>query len=182
MLTEFLRDQAFAIAWLSLMAAAWLGWAQEDPPAKLRGWLGAGSVISTLIAFGFAVVVWQNWSTPTALDGRYWVFGIIVAVEALLIGVGCLILARRHLSRWYAWWIGLCVALHFIPLAWLFNDWSYVVLALIQALGLVLLLPTLKRDDYPTSRWAAPWIGLTFLLFAAISAVLFLRQHGLPFG
>lgn len=50
MFTDFLRDQAFAIAWLGLMASAWFGWSQEDPKPSLRAWLGAGSVLGMLTA------------------------------------------------------------------------------------------------------------------------------------
>src|SRR5690625_5343865 len=81
MLTDFLRDQAFAVAWLSMMAAAWLGWSQEDPKPRLRGALGTGSVLGMLIAIAAGLLVWRNWTTPTALEGRYWVFGLIVLAE-----------------------------------------------------------------------------------------------------
>lgn len=181
MLTDFLRDQAFAVAWLALMAAGWFGWAQEDPKPAWRGWLGAGSVIGFLIAIAFGILVWRNWSTPTELDGRYWVFGVIVLAEVLLIGGGCIVLARRRRTRWYGWWIGLCVALHFIPLAWVFEDWSYLLLTAVQVAGLLAMRPTLGRSDAATSRWACPWIGVTFLLYALISGVVFLARHGYPF-
>ncbi|QIM17581.1 hypothetical protein G7066_00615 [Leucobacter coleopterorum] len=180
MFTEFLRDQAFAIAWLGLMAAGWFGWSQESPKPNLRGWLGTGSVVGFLTATAFGILVWRNWATSTALEGRYWIFGLIVLIEAVLIGGGCIILARRKQKRWYGWWIGLCVALHFIPLAWVFEDWSYLALTLVQVAGLTLMLPTLKRGDYPTSRWACPWIALTFLAFALISATIFLIRYGYP--
>lgn len=180
MFTEFLRDQAFAIAWLAMMAAGWFGWSQEDPKPKLRGWLGAGSVVGMLIAIAFGIVVWRNWSTPTALEGRYWVFGLVVLAEAVLIGGGCILLARRKLTRWYGWWIGLCVALHFVPLAWVFEDWSYLGLAAVQVVGLVLMLPALRRGDYATSRWACPWIAVTFLAYAIVSAIVFLLRYGHP--
>lgn len=181
MLTEFLRDQAFAIAWLSMMAAAWFGWGQEDPKPGLRGWLGAGSSIGLVLAAVFGILVARNWNTPTALEGNYWIFGVIVVAEVVLIGGGALVLARRHQQRWYGWWIALCVASHFIPLAGIFDDWSYYALAAVQVVGLMAMLPTLRRGDYPTSRWAAPWIGATFLLFASVSAILFLTKHGFPF-
>lgn len=181
MFTEFLRDQAFAIAWLSLMAAGWFGWSQEDPKPRLRGWLGAGSVLGFLLAIAFGLLVWRNWSLPTALEGRYWVFGAVVLGEALLIGTGCIVLARRKRTRWYGWWIALCVALHFVPLAWVFGDWSYLVLAAVQVIGLLLMIPALKRADYATSRWACSWIAVTFLLFALASAIVFVGEHGYPF-
>ncbi|WP_147918761.1 hypothetical protein [Ruania zhangjianzhongii] len=181
MITDFLRDQAFAIAWLALMAAGWFGWAQEDPKPRLRGVWGAGSVAGFLLAIAFGLLVWQNWDTPSALDGRYWVFGVVVLAEILLIGGGCLVLARRGQSRWYGWWIGLCVALHFVPLAWVFADWSYLALTALQVLGLLAMRPALSRAEYATSRWTCPWIAATFLLYAGLSAVVFLLQHGYPF-
>ncbi|GAA1559288.1 hypothetical protein GCM10009804_15140 [Kribbella hippodromi] len=96
MFTEFLRDQAFGIAWLSLMAAGWFGWSQEDPKPSLRGVLGAGSIIGTLLAIAFGILAWRHWSSPTALEGDYWVFGLIVLAEAVTIGGGCVVLGRRN--------------------------------------------------------------------------------------
>lgn len=180
MLTEFLRDHAFAIAWLGLMAAAWFGWSQEDPKPRLRGWLGAGSVLSMVLAIGFGILVWRHWSDPTALEGQYWVFGFIVLAEVAVIGAGCFWLARRQATRWFGWWIGLCIALHFLPLTWVFDDWSYAALTIVQVLGLLALLPVLRRSDYPTSRWACPWIGVTFLAFGLVSSVIFLIRYGYP--
>ena len=107
MLTEFLRDQAFTIAWLSVMAVGWFGWSQGDPKPRLRGWL----------------------------------------------------------------------ALHFLALVWVSGDWSYLVLTAVQVAGLILMVPTLRRGTYQTSRWACPWIAVTFLLFALV----FLVKHGYPF-
>lgn len=159
---------------------AWFGWAQEDPPPRLRPVWGAGSILGLLVAIAFGVLVWRNWNTATALDGRYWVFGAVALAEAVLIGGGCVVLARRKQTRWYGWWIGLCVAAHFVPLAWVFEDWSYLVLTAVQVVGLVLLVPLLKAAKYPTSRWACPWIGATFLAYAGTSAIVFLSEHGYP--
>lgn len=178
MLTDFLRDQAFAIAWLALMAAGWFGWSQEDPKPRLRGVLGAGSVLGLLLSLAFGLLVWRNWQTPTALEGRYWVFGLVVLLEAVVIGAGCIVLARRGESRWYGWWIALCVALHFVPLAWIFEDWTYILLTVVQVVGLVLMVPALKRGTYMTSRWACSWIAATFLLYAIVSAAVFLIRYG----
>lgn len=180
MFTDFLRDQAFAIAWLGLMASAWFGWSQEDPKPSLRAWLGAGSVLGMLTAGAFGVLVWRNWATETALEGKYWVFGALVLLDIVLIGGGCLWLAKRGMVRWYGWWIAACVALHFIPLAWVLEDWSYSLLAVIQVAGLAWLFPRLKSGTSPTSRWACPWVGATLLVYALVSGSIFLINHGFP--
>jgi hypothetical protein len=181
LITEFLRDQAFAIAWLALLAGAWFGWAQEDPKPRLRGFWGAGSVGGFLLAVAFSLLVWRNWATETSLDGRYWVFGVIVLAEGVLIGGGCLVLYRRKLARWISWWAGLCIAVHFAALVWVFEDWSYLALAVVQVVGLAAMFPTLSRGEYATSRWAGPWIAGTFLAYAALSAFGFLTRYGYPF-
>ncbi|QIN29874.1 hypothetical protein [Brevibacterium luteolum] len=97
-----------------------------------------------------------------------------------VIGAGCFWLARRQATRWFGWWIGLCIALHFLPLTWVFDDWSYAALTIVQVLGLLALLPVLRRSDYPTSRWACPWIGVTFLAFGLVSSVIFFIRYGYP--
>lgn len=178
MLTEFLRDQVFAIAWLGLMAGGWFGYAQEDPDKRYRGWWGAGSVLGLLVAGAFGLLVWRNWNTATALEGRYWVFGVVVLLEVVAIGGGCLVLARRRRQRWFGWWIALCVALHFVPVAWVFDDPSYYALAAVQVIGLLVMRPALARGTYATSRWACPWIAGTFLLYACISGIVFLLRYG----
>lgn len=182
MFTEFVRDQAFVIAWFGLMSFVWFGWARESPVPLSRAPLAVGSAVGVAVAAAFGLLVWRNWSTESALDGRYWVFGVVVAAEVLVIGAGCVILARGRAQRWFGWWVAVGIALHFVPLAWLFADWSYAVLAGLQLLGLVWMLPSLRRGDYPTSRRAGPWMGATFLLFAVVSTVILLVRHGYPFG
>ncbi|WP_203568412.1 hypothetical protein [Aestuariimicrobium ganziense] len=182
MLTELLRDQTFTIAWFGLMTGAWLGWGQEDPPEPWRWKLGAGSVVGLVIAglFGYALVT--RWNSATALEGKYWWFGLVVALEVIVAGVGCLVLARRGQSRWLAWWVALIVALHFLPLAFFLRDLSLAALAIIQTIGLLVLLPRLRRNTHPTSRLVGPVMGATLLLFAIASAILFGVRHGTPWA
>lgn len=73
------------------------------------------------------------------------------------------------------------MALHFVALVWVFEDWSYLVLTIVQVIGLALMVPVLRRGMYQTSRWACPWIAVTFLLFAIVSGIDFLVKHGYPF-
>ena len=42
------------------------------------------------------------------------------------------------------------------------------------------MFPPLKRGTYATSRWACPWIALTFLVFAIASGIILLLRYGYP--
>lgn len=71
------------------------------------------------------------------------------------------------------------VALHLLPLALLFSDPSYAVHGVLQVAGLLVLRGRMARSEAPTSRWAAPWMGVTFLLFAGVSGAMLLAGGGL---
>lgn len=180
MLTEFVRDHAFTIAWFGLMTMAWLGWAQEDPPRQWRWRLGVGSVLGAAFAglFGYAVVI--RWDQSTALEGRYEWFGGLVLAEVLLAGIACFVLWRRQQSRWMSWWVAMVVALHFVPLAFLLFDWSLTLLAAIQAGCLLAIVPPLRKSEATTSRLVGPVMGITLLAFATVSVVVFVTSEGSP--
>ncbi|MEV5890176.1 hypothetical protein [Nonomuraea fuscirosea] len=172
MLTEFLRDQFFTTAWFGLMAFVWFGWSQESPDRRWRVWLGAGSVLGIGIAVAFGVLTAANWDQPTALDGKYAWFGVLVAAEVVAAGAGCLLLSRRGASRWMAWWVALVVAAHFLPLALLLNDLGVAVVGLVQLAALGLVARPLRATSTPSSRSAGPIMGATLLLSAAIGALI----------
>lgn len=180
MLTDFVRDHAFTIAWFGLVACAWFGWGQEDPPRHWQWRLGVSSAVGLLFAgiFGYSVAI--RWNDGTALEGRYEWFGVLVGIEVLLAAVGCVLLWRRQLSRWMSWWVALIVALHFIPLAFILNDASLAALGLIQLAGLGLLLPKLRAERFPTSRLVGPMMGASLLIFATASTIVFIAQNGAP--
>lgn len=172
MLTDFLRDQIFNVMWLALMSTIWFGWSQEDPPRRLRVWLIIGSVVGLLLALTFGFLVYRNWSAPSALEGRYHLFGILVGVEFGAAGIGCGILAALRRQRWMAWWVALVVALHFLPLATLVQDVSVAALGVLQTIALVGLLPVIRRrPDQPSSRLAGPVMGFSLLAFSILAAI-----------
>lgn len=176
-----MRDQAFTIAFFGIMSCVWFGMAQEDPVPQARRPLWAASALGVIMAVAFGVVVGRNWDTPSALDKDvWWVFGGTFVVVSLFIGSGAIVLKIRDHYRWFGWWIGLCVAVHFAPLVWVFDDWSYLILSVVQVAGLVVMLPRLRRAKYETSRWACAWLGSTFLVFSIVSAIVFLARYGYP--
>ncbi|WP_029138809.1 hypothetical protein [Nakamurella lactea] len=171
MLTEFSRDAVFTVAWFGLMTMVWFGWAQEDPPPRWRIWLGIGSVIGTAIAIGFGVATAANWDSPSALQGRYQWFGVLVAAEVLLAGGGCAWLAKTHRQRWMAWWVGLVVAVHFLPLAWLLDDASIAVIGALELVILVGLHRRLRSDTRTTSAQVGAAMGTSLLAYAVIAGL-----------
>ena len=173
MLTEFARDHAFTIGWFGLMAFVWFGWAQEDPPARWRWRLGIGSGAGAILAGTFGYAVAARWGEGSALDGRYEWFGALVLAEVLLAGLGCLTLWRRGLGRWTAWWVAFVVGLHLLPLAVLLGDGSLALLGAVQSAGLLVLVPRLRGTSRSTSRLAGPFMGITLLLFAAVSLLVY---------
>lgn len=180
MLTDFLRDHATAIALFGVMTMAWLGWAQEDPPASWRWRLGAGSVLGVLLAAPFVLAVIRNWRTPSSLDDGLGGHIGVVAIEVVLIVGGAIVLAVRGGARWIAWWVAMVVALHFIPLGVVFGDAAYAILGVLQAAALLVALPRIRRSTHSSSRLTGPIMGGSLLAFAVVSAVVFVVRHGLP--
>lgn len=180
MLTEYARDHAFTIAWFGLMAFVWFGWGQEDPPTAWRKWLGAGAALGVLLAGIFGYGVFLRWDDGSALDGRYAWFGLLVGLELLLAAAGCVLLARRGQARWMAWWVALVVALHLVPLAFFLHEPSLAALGVLQSLGLLTVHRRLTGTGRATSRLVGPWMGVSFLAFAAVSAVWFVMRSGAP--
>ncbi|CCH29672.1 hypothetical protein ABZ816_15000 [Actinosynnema sp. NPDC047251] len=172
MLTEFLRDQCFTTAWFGLMAFVWFGWSQEDPPRAWRVRLGVGSGLGVAFAAGFGVLTALNWSQPTALQGKYVWFGVLVAAEVVLAGLGCLLLARRGQSRWMAWWVAVVVAVHFLPLALFLSDFGVAAVGVAQLAALGWAVPRLRAVTTTSSRLAGPIMGVSLLISAVIGAAL----------
>jgi hypothetical protein len=168
----FPRDEYFTIAWFGLMAFVWFGWSQEDPPRRWRVWLGVGSVLGLAVAVPFGILTATNWSSPTALEGAYQWFGVLVGAEVLLAGAGCLVLARRGVSQWMAWWVAVVVAAHFVPLALMLSAPGVAAVGVVQLVALGVLVPRLRGVDFSSSRLAGPTMGATLLMSAAISAAL----------
>lgn len=171
MLAE-VRDSLFTVAWFGLMTSVWFGWAQESPVARLRVPLIVGAGTGVALAAGFGVLTGLHWNDPTALDGRYAIFGIVVGAEVVLAGAGAIVLASTGRVRWTAWWVALVVAVHFVSLAWLLRGPSLAVLGAVQVVVLAASVRVTRGMTAPSSRWVGPVMGVTILGYALISAVI----------
>lgn len=182
MLSEFLRDHAFSIAWMGLMAMVWCGWGLEDPPSSWRWKLGVGCALGLVFTALFTFTVVQHWESSSSLDGREFLFGVLVGAEVVFALLGVLVLVRIDRRRWIAWWIAIVVAVHFVPMAFLLEDIAYAILGLIQTIVLILLISRLRDSEGTTSRLVGPVMGGSIMGFVLVSTVLFLVRHGLPWA
>lgn len=171
-----LRDTLYTTAWFGLMSMVWFGWAQEAPPRQLRVSMIVGSVLGAALAIGFGVLTAIHWGNPTALEGRYEIFGIIVGAEVAVAGAGAAAFGLTGHGRWMAWWVAVVVAAHFVSLAWVLHGPWLAVLGVVQLVALAVLVPVLRGSSDPTSRWVGPVMGLTLLLYAVLSGAAVLRR------
>lgn len=174
MATEYLRDGLFLMAWFGLMTGAWLGWAQEAPPERARAWLGAGSMVGLLAALGGGFLVWRSWATPSALEGRYAWFGVLVGAELVLAGAACAVLAARRLNRWFAAGVGAVVAAHFVPLGVLLDDGVLVAFGVVQLALVAGAVVVARRRTLAPSFAVGAVMGGSLLLAALVSAARWL--------
>ncbi|WP_201023183.1 hypothetical protein [Serinicoccus chungangensis] len=141
------------------------------PGPRLAGAAGRGVRRRVLLAVGFGIWTGLSWGEPTALEGRYAGFGIVVGAELLLAGAGVAVLAFRRQGRWMAWWVAVVVAAHFLSLSWIFGGWILTALGIVQLGGLIRMFGPLRRTEAPTSRVVGPWMGATIFGTALVLGV-----------
>jgi hypothetical protein len=167
------RDVAFTAAVLGVAGFAWFGWVQEAPPASWRLPLGIASGLCFAAAVVGGVLGVRWWDTPTALatasDGAR--FGVIVAVEAVLCAAGAIVLARTGNAAWVSAWICGVVGIHFVPLARVFHDAGFVVLAVLLVGVAVGSWVWGRGSGLTPSALVGVLAGSTFALFTARALV-----------
>jgi hypothetical protein len=155
-----------------LFGTVWFGWAQEAPPSRWRPWLGAGSVVSVLTAIGGGMLAWRHWHDGTVFDAKTSpVFGIVVAVEFILAGVGAAILGRRGRKELIVSWVALVVGLHFLPLAWFLHFPLLGVMGVVMAVAAVAGGPVAKSRKLATSAVVGAACGLILVATGLLSLV-----------
>lgn len=173
-----IRDLAAYSAIFGFFAFAWFGWAQENPPEKLRPLLGALSILSAVIAGLGGYLLYTNYSADSSLqtDGDYMIFGVIVALELILSALGSLVLIKTNRSAYVASWISLVVAVHFIPLVFIFNDpWLYLLAGAIIVCVFASLKPMVRMNLKPNT-FICIATGAIVLLFAVRGLALFFLE------
>lgn len=129
--TEFPRDLLMTGAIFGVAAFIWAGWAQERPPHRIiwhfvLGSLGLGGAALAAVTIPAAV---SSWAEPTAIvfggTAFAWyttLFWLEIAVMIALV----IVASRRKRRDLIAPLILAVVGIHFIPLAWVFQQPVYV--------------------------------------------------------
>ncbi|MBW0117383.1 DUF7010 family protein [Pseudonocardia abyssalis] len=168
----FVRDLAVTAVVFGTAAFVWFGWGQEDPPARWRAWLGAGSGLGLLVALVGGFLTWQNWGPDSvfAVAQTRRAFGVVCGIEFGLAGLGAAVFGVRRRPRWIAPWIAFVVGAHFVPLAWIFRDPGLVVLAVLVCAAAVAAV--VLRGRFTPSAVTGVGAGTALLVFGARAALL----------
>lgn len=173
---DYIRDYAMYAAIFGSFAFAWFGWAQENPPARLRPYLAAGSVVGAAIALSGGLLAASHWDSATTLmsDDMYLAFGMIVLAEIVACLIGSLLLIRLGYRKLIASWIAFVVGAHFVPSAIMFIDpWLYLLSVLIA--GIAAISPFTEKIRVPlhSNTFVCVATGIVLLSFAIRGLVLF---------
>lgn len=167
---QFARDIAVMAVVLGVAAFAWFGWAQEDPPRRWRLPLGAGSGLGLLIAVIGGLLAWRLWGPDSVLadaDTRR-TFGIVCGIEFGLAGLGSAALAITKRSQWISCWIAFVVGVHFVPLAFIFNNPGLIGLAVVMVIAAGLGVMLHRRSTVTPSAVTGLVSGAGLLVLAAV--------------
>ncbi|EFU39300.1 hypothetical protein PVOR_26038 [Paenibacillus vortex V453] len=163
---EYIRDYAMYASIFGMFSMSWFGWAQENPRASWRKYLGIASGAALLVCLLGVYLSITNWDAPSALTDQtnFKNYLISVYVEFFLAGLGAFLLIRKKRKDYVAPWIAFIVGIHFIGLSRVFDDPSlYVLAALLVAISIISLFVSPKLR---VANSAITGIGSGVVLFA----------------
>ncbi|GAA3407859.1 hypothetical protein ACFFNY_11550 [Paenibacillus hodogayensis] len=173
---DYVRDYAMYAAIFGIFGFSWFGWAQENPRASWRKWLGIASAAPFLV--GLAGIYWSvtHWHERTALAeaGAFRAYLTFVFAEVLLAAVGAFLFIRFKRKDYIAPWIAFIVGVHFFWLKSVFQDTSLYALAILL-IGVSVLSPiAAKKWQVANSAITGIGAGTVLFGFAISGAVRFL--------
>ena len=67
---EYIRDYAMYASIFGMFSFSWFGWAQENPRAGWRKYIGIASGIALLVCLLGVYLSVTNWNAPSALSEK----------------------------------------------------------------------------------------------------------------
>jgi hypothetical protein len=172
MITDYVRDATATAAVFGFFASVWFGWAQEQPPARWRPLLIAGTVVSLLTALAGGVLTWLRWDETTVFDADTSIaFGIVVAIELVLAVAGVMVLALVRKLELAAAWVAFIVGLHLFPVAVLLEFWLLYPVAAAVTVAAAVAVPVARSRSIAVSAVTGVSAG-TILLTAGLASLV----------
>ncbi|MDN6640911.1 MAG: hypothetical protein L0L10_09030 [Tetragenococcus sp.] len=170
---EYLRDIATSVVIYGFFGFVWFGWALEGPKESWKKYLGVACGTSLLIGlFGIYLVFnYQEEASVLTEKGLSSWYYIIVIIEFLLGGVVAYLLYRKQLENYIAPWICLVVGVHFSPLAFIFQEPTMHILAILFIVTSIITVKRSKTITYKASAITGIGAGSTLLCFALFNII-----------
>jgi len=170
---DYLRDIATSVVIYGFFAFVWFGWALEGPKRSWKKYLGIACAISFLIGvFGvYLIFNYQNEASVLTESGLSLWYYIIVIIEFLVGGIGAYLLYKKKLDNYMAPWICLIVGIHFSPLAFIFQEPTMHLLALLFVATSIVTIKRMKGISYRASAITGLGAGSILLCFALFNII-----------
>ncbi|MFT8470130.1 MAG: hypothetical protein ABF661_04235 [Oenococcus sp.] len=174
---NFIRDHTMYAAIFGFFAFVWFGWAQENPRPEWRWWLAILSIVALGIAIWGGILSVYHWHDASALsEGKNFVWYLIFFYAELLFAViGVILLVYLKQMSWTVVWVSAVVAIHFIALAFVFQDSGLFILAAAMLLITLLAHPIATYFQVANSAITGIGNGSLLIIFAVRGLILFFQ-------
>lgn len=164
---DYLRDIATSIIIYGFFGFVWFGWALEGPKDSWKKYLGIACGASLLVGLLgiYLVFRYQNEASVLTEKGLSLWYYIIVIIEFLVGGIGAYLLNKNQLHDYIAPWICLVVGIHFSPLAFIFQEPTMHLLAILFIIVSVITVKRIKRISYRASAITGLGAGSVLFVF-----------------
>ncbi|WP_028548035.1 hypothetical protein [Paenibacillus sp. UNC451MF] len=173
---EYVRDYAMYASIFGMFSFCWFGWAQENPRASWRKYLGIASGIALLICLIGIYLSVTNWDAPSALSDTtsFKNYLISVYIEFFLAGAGAFVFIKMKRNQFVSPWVAFIVGIHFIGLKTVFDDPSlYLLAALLVAVSIIALF-TFQKLHVASSAITGIGAGTVLFGFAVLGLIRYL--------
>lgn len=169
------RDYLMYTAIFGFFSFCWFGWAQEAPKERWRWSLGIGSAVGLILGILGGILSYLHWHDASALSDKgdfkwYLIFSISEIVLAI---VGAILLLSIQKSNWVSAWVSFIVAIHFIGLAFVFDDKSLFLLAGLMLIVTSSSIPLSTHFKVAPSAILGIGNGTCLLLFSLLGLIRF---------
>ncbi|WP_282936879.1 hypothetical protein [Paenibacillus sp. RC67] len=173
---EYIRDYTMYASIFGMFSFCWFGWAQENPKASWRKYIGIASGAALLICLIGVYLSVKNWNAPSALSDTtsFNNYLISVYVEFFLAGAGAFVLIKLKRSKYVSPWIAFIVGIHFIGLKSVFDDPSLYILAILLVAVSIIALFISPRLHVAISAITGIGAGTVLFCFAILGLIRYL--------